>query len=98
MKTKQYFCKKLLEMKSFQNSVLYFLVFLLFIQCKEDPKKHNVIASSKNEIQYVCNCYSVLCNVHQPNIGLTENQVRSLKVKTGITIWLLAYLYDILKE
>ena len=53
---------------------------------------------TKNEIQYVCNCYSILCNVHQPNIGLTENQVRSLKVKTGITIWLLAYLYDILKE
>ncbi|RUT67862.1 hypothetical protein D0817_24280 [Flavobacterium cupreum] len=53
---------------------------------------------TKNEIQYVCNCYSILCNVHQPNIGLTENQVRSLKVKTGITIWLLAYLYDILEE
>jgi hypothetical protein len=53
---------------------------------------------TKNEIQYVCNCYSVLCNVHQPNIGLTENQVRSLKVKTGITIWLLASLYDVLEE
>jgi hypothetical protein len=53
---------------------------------------------TKNEIQYVCNCYSILCNVHQPNIGLTENQVRSLKVKTGITIWLLASLYDILEE
>lgn len=53
---------------------------------------------TKNEIQYVCNCYSILCNVHQPNIGLTENQVRSLKVKTGITIWLLAYLFDILEE
>jgi hypothetical protein len=47
---------------------------------------------TKNEIQYVCDCYSVLCNIHQPNIGITENQVRSLKVKTGITIWLLAYL------
>lgn len=53
---------------------------------------------TKNEIQYVCNCYSILCNVHQPNIGLTENQVRSFKVKTGITIWLLAHLYDILEE
>lgn len=53
---------------------------------------------TKNEIQYVCNCYSILCNVHQPNVGLTENQVRSLKVKTGITIWLLVYLYDILEE
>ncbi|BFM45149.1 hypothetical protein CFS9_37900 [Flavobacterium sp. CFS9] len=53
---------------------------------------------TKNEIQYVCNCYSILCNVHQPNIGLTENQVRSLKVKTGITIWLLMYLYDFLEK
>lgn len=44
---------------------------------------------------YTC---MLLTDVHQPNIGLTENQVRSLKVKTGITIWLLAYLYDILEE
>lgn len=53
---------------------------------------------TKNEIQYVCNCYSILCNVHQPNVGLSENQVRSLKVKTGITIWLLMYLYDIAQK
>lgn len=53
---------------------------------------------TKNEIQYVCDCYSILCNVHQPNVGLSENQVRSLKVKTGITIWLLMYLYDIIQK
>lgn len=53
---------------------------------------------TKNEIQYVCDCYSILCNVHQPNIGMTENQVKSFKVKTGITIWLLAYLNNILKN
>jgi hypothetical protein len=53
---------------------------------------------TKNEIQYVCECYSILCNVHQPNIGITENQVRSLKVKTGITIWLLAYLNRIIEN
>ncbi len=53
---------------------------------------------TKNEIQYICDCYSVLCNVHQVNIGITENQVRSLKVKTGITIWLLAYLNNIISE
>ncbi|MGE4512690.1 MAG: hypothetical protein AB7E26_02585 [Chryseobacterium sp.] len=53
---------------------------------------------TKNEIQYVCDCYSILCNVHQPNVGLSENQVRSLKVKTGITIWLLVYLYNLLEE
>jgi hypothetical protein len=51
---------------------------------------------TKNEIKYVCDCYSILCNVHQPNIGITENQVRSLKVKTGITIWLLVYLNEII--
>lgn len=53
---------------------------------------------TKNEIQYVCDCYSILCNVHQPNVGITENQVRSLKVKTGITIWLLVYLNEILER
>lgn len=53
---------------------------------------------TKNEIQYVCDCYSILCNIHQPNIGITENQVRSLKVKTGITIWLLAYINKILEK
>ena len=50
---------------------------------------------TRNDIQYICDCYSILCNVHQPNIGITENQVRSLKVKTGITIWLLCHLYKI---
>lgn len=52
---------------------------------------------TKNEIQYICNCYSILCNIHQPDVGLSENQVRSLKVKTGITIWLLIYLYDLIE-
>ena len=53
---------------------------------------------TKHEIQYVCDCYSILCNIHQPDIGITENQVRSLKVKTGITIWLLMHLYELLEE
>ena len=53
---------------------------------------------TKNEIQFICDCYSILCNVHQPNVGVNENQVRSLKVKTGITIWLLAYINDIIKN
>lgn len=50
---------------------------------------------TQNEIKYICDCYSILCNVHQPDIGITENQVRSLKVKTGIMIWLLAYLNEV---
>lgn len=53
---------------------------------------------TKNEIQYVCDCYSVLCNIHNPVIEISENQVRSLKVKTGITIWLLTYLNKINKK
>ena len=53
---------------------------------------------TKNEIKYVSDCYSILCNVHQPDVGITENQVRSLKVKTGITIWLLTYLNEIISE
>lgn len=53
---------------------------------------------TKNEIQYVCDCYTILCNIHKPDIGITENQVRSLKVKTGITIWLLVYLNQIIEK
>lgn len=53
---------------------------------------------TKKEIQFVCDCYSVLCNIHQSDIGITENQVRSLKVKTGITIWLLAYINRIIEH
>lgn len=39
-------------MKSFQNSLLCFLVFMSFTQCKEAPKKENTLAVSKNSIQY----------------------------------------------
>lgn len=49
-------------------------------------------------IKYICNTYSVLCNIHQPDIGLTENQVRSLKVRTGITIWMLLYWFEVVNE
>ena len=39
-------------MKFVQNTAFYFLVFLLFIQCKEQTKKEAKIQSSKNEILY----------------------------------------------
>lgn len=48
---------------------------------------------TKKDIDLICDCYSTLCNIHQPNIGITENQTRILKIKTGITLWLLAYIY-----
>jgi iron complex transport system substrate-binding protein len=39
-------------MKTVQNCVYGFLVLLLFIQCKEEPKKQTKPRSIKNEIQY----------------------------------------------
>jgi iron complex transport system substrate-binding protein len=39
-------------MKSVQNTALSFLVFLLFIQGKEETKKKSGLASAKNEIRY----------------------------------------------
>jgi hypothetical protein len=53
---------------------------------------------AKKDIEFVCNCYSILCNIHQPEIGITENQVRILRVKTGITIWLLAYIHEVISR
>lgn len=53
---------------------------------------------TKKDIDFICNCYSILCNIHQPEVGITENQVRILKVKTGITVWLLAYIHEIINE
>ncbi len=53
---------------------------------------------TRNAIEFICECYSVLCNIHKPDIGITENQIRSLKVKTGITIWFLSHLYEIIKK
>lgn len=50
------------------------------------------------DIDFICGCYSTLCDLHEPLISLTENQVRSLKLKTGITIWLLAYLNEIIEN
>jgi hypothetical protein len=53
---------------------------------------------TKKDINYICDCYSVLCNIHKPNIVISENQVRVLKIKTGITIWLLVYIYDVINQ
>lgn len=53
---------------------------------------------AEKDIDFICSCYSTLCDIHNPEIGLTENQVKSLKVKTGIMIWLLAYIFEILDE
>lgn len=50
------------------------------------------------DIDFICGCYSTLCDLHEPFISLTENQVRCLKLKTGITIWLLVYLYEIIEN
>ena len=39
-------------MKSVQNTALYFLIFLSFIQCKHETKKKDILAFSKNEVRY----------------------------------------------
>lgn len=49
-------------------------------------------------INYIGSCYATLCNLHQLEVGLTENQVKVLKAKTGVIIWFLISLYDILNE
>lgn len=51
-----------------------------------------------DDIDFVYDCYSVLCDIHNPFISMTENQVRCLKMKTGVIIWLLAYLYEIIEK
>jgi hypothetical protein len=48
------------------------------------------------DINFICECYAGLCDVHNPKITLSENQVRILKVKTGITLWLLTYVNEAL--
>lgn len=53
---------------------------------------------TKKDINLICDFYSTLCNIHQPNIGITENQTRILKIKTGITLWLLSYIYEVINN
>lgn len=53
---------------------------------------------TKKDINFICECYSTLCNIHSPDVALSENQVRILMVKTGITLWLLAYINEVIKQ
>lgn len=50
------------------------------------------------DIDFIYDCYSVLCDIHDPFISMTENQVRCLKMKTGIILWLFAYLNEIIEK
>lgn len=51
IKTKQYFCKKIRFMKFVKNTAFFFLISMLFIQCKKEaPLEINSVV--KNEIQY----------------------------------------------
>jgi iron complex transport system substrate-binding protein len=77
-------------MKSFQNGVLCFLVFLLFVQCKEEPKKQTVIASTKNKIQYArgLEIYKhqgfTILKITNPWPNAKENFTYILQEKNGI--------------
>lgn len=53
---------------------------------------------TKEDIELICECYRVLCDIHNPKIMFSENQVRILKMKTGITLWLLAYINEEIKR
>ena len=49
---------------------------------------------TEQDIAFICKCYSTLCKLHSLDVQMTENQVRILRVKTGITVWLLAYIKE----
>ena len=51
MKTKRYFCEKFNFMKFVKNTVLFFLTFSLFIQCKKEIQPETK-SGVKNEITY----------------------------------------------
>lgn len=53
---------------------------------------------TEKDIDFVCQCYEHLCRIHNADLGLTEHQVRVLKIKTGVTLWLLAYINEIVKS
>ncbi|QBN18498.1 ABC transporter substrate-binding protein [Flavobacterium nackdongense] len=77
-------------MKSLHNNAICFLVFLLFIQCKEVPKNENEIASSKNEIQYAkgLEIYKhkgfTILKITNPWPNAKENFTYILQEKNGI--------------
>jgi hypothetical protein len=53
---------------------------------------------TEKDIDFVCQCYENLCRIHNPNLQLTETQVRILKIKTGVTLWLLAHINELIKN
>lgn len=53
---------------------------------------------TEKDIDFVCQCYEHLCRIHNPNLELTETQVRILKIKTGVTLWLLAHINELIKN
>ena len=53
---------------------------------------------TEKDIQFVRDCYKELCRIHCAEIGLSENQVRILKIKTGVIVWLLAHVNEIIKR
>lgn len=52
---------------------------------------------TESDINFVCQLYEHLCRIHEPHLSLIEHQVRVLKIKAGITLWLLAYINEIIK-
>lgn len=52
------------------------------------------IADIPNSTKFIYNIYEYLCVVHEARIELNEYQIRCLRVKSGIAIWLLIAAYQ----
>lgn len=48
------------------------------------------------DIEFIVKCYKKLCNLHNAEIELTQLELRIIRMKSGVIIWLLAYLDNIL--
>lgn len=53
---------------------------------------------TEKDINFIRDFYVKLCEVHKSEISLTEKQARILKYKTGITLWLLAIIDEVLND
>lgn len=47
---------------------------------------------NEHDLNFIILLYANLCRVHSPKLNYTTKQIRTLKAKAGVVIWLLAYL------
>ena len=89
MKTKLYFCKKFSFMKFVKNTMLFFILFSLFIQCKKEIQQEtksgikNEITHAKGLEIYKYDGYSIV-KITKPWPEAKENFTYVLQEKNGI--------------